>query len=244
MRKDFISVIIPVFNEEKRILPAIRNVSGYLAKHFHGFEIIIVDDGSRDNTIAKVEPLMSNNGSLTLLKNKKNMGKGFSIRRGVLASSGDFILTTDADLSTPIEEIEKLFYWINNGFDIAIGSRGLKESEIAVRQPWHRETMGKIFNLIVKAIVIKGIKDTQCGFKLFKSKTAKEIFTKSVINGFSFDVEILFIATKLGGKIKEVPIRWLNSPHSSVKIARDPFIMFTDLFRIRLNYLKGIYRQK
>lgn len=242
IKNELISVIIPAFNEEKRILPTIGNISDYLGKHFHGFEIIIVDDGSRDNTIAMVESLMSNNSSLLLLKNMENMGKGYSIRRGILASSGDFVLITDADLSTPIEELEKLFYWIDNGFDIAIGSRGLKESDIVVRQPRHREMMGKIFNLLVRAFVLREIKDTQCGFKLLRGDAAKEIFKRCVINGFSFDVEALSIAKELGFKIKEIPIRWLNSPKSKVKIAVDPFIMFVDLFRIKLNRMRGIYR--
>jgi dolichyl-phosphate beta-glucosyltransferase len=181
---------------------------------------------------------------IKLLRNNTNMGKGYSIKRGILASSGDSILMTDADLSTPIEELEKLSEWINRGFDIVIGSRGLKDSDIAIRQSWYREKMGKIFNLLVRAVVIGDFKDTQCGFKLFRGSVAKEVFKKSIINGFSFDVEILSIASRSGFSIKEVPVRWLNSPRSTVSIFRDPLIMFFDLVRIRLNHMLNIYNIK
>lgn len=244
MKKDFISVVIPAFNEANRLPPTIRKIWEYLNKNFNEFEIIIVDDGSKDSTAYEVESLIKIMEGIKLLRNNVNMGKGYSIKRGVLASSGDSILMTDADLSTPIEELEKLSEWINRGFDIVIGSRGLKDSDIAIRQPWHREKMGKIFNLLVRAVIVEKIKDTQCGFKLFRGSVAKEVFKKSVINGFSFDVEILSIASRSGFSIKEVPVRWLNSPHSTVSIFREPLIMFFDIVRIRLNHILNIYNIK
>jgi dolichyl-phosphate beta-glucosyltransferase len=244
MNKDFISVVIPAFNEANRLPPTIRKIWEYLNKNFNEFEIIVVDDGSRDSTASEVESLIKTMKGIKLLRNNTNMGKGYSIKRGILASSGDSILMTDADLSTPIEELEKLSEWINRGFDIVIGSRGLKDSDIAIRQSWYREKMGKIFNLLVRAVVIGDFKDTQCGFKLFRGSVAKEVFKKSIINGFSFDVEILSIASRSGFSIKEVPVRWLNSPRSTVSIFRDPLIMFFDLVRIRLNHMLNIYNIK
>lgn len=244
MKKDFISVVIPAFNEANRLPPTIRKIWEYLNKNFNEFEIIVVDDGSRDSTASEIESLIKTMKGIKLLGNNTNMGKGYSVKTGVLASSGNIILITDADFSTPIEEFEKLAEWINRGFDIVIGSRGLKDSDIAIRQPWYREKMGKIFNLLVRAVIIGDFKDTQCGFKLFKGSAAKEVFKKSVINGFSFDVEILSIASRSGFSIKEVPVRWLNSPHSAVSIFREPLIMFFDLVRIRLNHMLNIYNIK
>ena len=244
MNKDFISVVIHAFNEADRLPPTIRKIWEYLNKNFNKFEIIVVDDGSRDSTASEVESLIKTMKGIKLLRNNTNIGKGCSVKTGVLASSGNIILITDADLSTPIEELEKLAEWVNRGFDIVIGSRGLKDSDIAIRQPWYREKMGKIFNLLVRAVIIGDLKDTQCGFKLFRGSVAKEVFKKSIINGFSFDVEILSIASRSGFSIKEVPVRWLNSPHSTVSIFRDPLIMFFDLVRIRLNHMLNIYNIK
>lgn len=244
MNKDFISVVIHAFNEADRLPPTIRKIWEYLNKNFNKFEIIVVDDGSRDSTASEVESLIKTMKGIKLLRNNTNIGKGCSVKTGVLASSGNIILITDADLSTPIEELEKLAEWVNRGFDIVIGSRGLKDSDIAIRQPWYREKMGKIFNLLVRAVIIGDFKDTQCGFKLFRGSVAKEVFKKSIINGFSFDVEILSIASRSGFSIKEVPVRWLNSPHSTVSIFRDPLIMFFDLVRIRLNHMLNIYNIK
>jgi dolichyl-phosphate beta-glucosyltransferase len=149
---------------------------------------------------------------------------------------------SDADLSTPIEEVEKLLDPIlSEGYQVAIGSRALPGSDVRVHQPWYRENMGKVFNLFVQALVIGGIKDTQCGFKCFTGRAAKAIFSRQALDGFSFDVEALFIARKLGYKIKEVPIVWINSPASRVHVLRDPARMFTDLFKIRLWDLRGRY---
>jgi dolichyl-phosphate beta-glucosyltransferase len=159
----------------------------------------------------------------------------------VLSSSGALVLISDADLSTPIDEIEKLLPLISKECDIAIGSRGLPSSDIQVRQPWYREGMGKIFNTFVRLFVIGGIQDTQCGFKLFKGDVARRLFTASIITGFSFDVEILFLARKKGYTIKEIPVRWLNSPNSRVRLMRDPVFMLFDLIRIRMYWLLNKY---
>ncbi|MBI4824097.1 MAG: glycosyltransferase family 2 protein [Nitrospirae bacterium] len=239
MQKDSISVVIPAYNEELRILPTLNRLYEYLRANFRDFEIIVVDDGSKDGTSGIVGNIALSN--IRLIQHPVNRGKGSAVKHGILSSKGSLILISDADMSTPIEEIEKLIPFIESGFDIAIGSRGLKESEIALRQPWHRENMGKIFNIFVRGFLVRGIKDTQCGFKLFKAESAKRIFEKCTIAGFSFDVEALFLARRMGYKIKEVPIRWLDSPDSKVRIIQEPAKMLIDLLRIRLYWILGRY---
>jgi dolichyl-phosphate beta-glucosyltransferase len=236
-----ISVVIPAYNEEKRIAPTIERIWEYLDARPGEFEMLIVDDGSRDSTAALVKEIAGRLPNIGVLANERNMGKGHSIRKGILSAKGELMLISDADLSTPIEELEKLTPYLEE-FDIAIGSRGLKESDIAVRQPWYRERMGKSFNMLVRLLVVGGVKDTQCGFKLFRGDAARRVFELSRIKGFSFDVEALFIAKKLGYRIKEVPIRWLDSPASTVSVFSAPLRMFADLFKIRLNWMKGLYR--
>jgi dolichyl-phosphate beta-glucosyltransferase len=240
--KDSISIIIPAYNEELRIQPTIKRTHSYLRERYRDFEVIVVDDGSTDNTVSVVKSLGRELGNIRLLHYPGNSGKGYAVKTGVLASRGDFLLTCDADQSTPIEELEKLFPFLNKEFDIVIGSRGLRESDIVVRQPWYRERMGKTFNMLVRALVIGGVKDTQCGFKLFRGDVARRLFRESLISGFSFDVEILFLAEKGGFGIKEVPVKWLNSPNSRVRIVRDSMKMFIELFKIRAYWLSGKYR--
>jgi dolichyl-phosphate beta-glucosyltransferase len=163
---------------------------------------------------------------------------------GVSASGGECILFSDADLSTPIEEVEKLLPHLRESYDIAIGSRALNESQLLIHQPWYREMMGKTFNLLVQMLVMRGLRDTQCGFKIFKAETAREVFGKARINRFAFDVELLFIARKLGMRIKDVPVVWMHSRHSKVHILRDSLHMLTDLFRIKFYCLIGCYGKR
>ena len=238
---DFISVVIPAYNEETRIRSTLEKVHSYCTDRFGEFEIIIVDDGSSDETSALVKFLSQHRENVSLIRYAQNAGKGYAVRRGVLSSRGDLLLICDADLSTPIEELEKLMPFVDDDYDIAIGSRGLGDSRILERQPWYRERMGKTFNFFVRMLAIRGIRDTQCGFKLFKGDIARALFSKSRINGFSFDVEVLYLARRAGYKINEVPITWINSPFSRVVIIRDPLKMFLDLFKIRANSLTGKY---
>jgi dolichyl-phosphate beta-glucosyltransferase len=242
MRNEFISVIIPAYNEEQRIVPTVRRISEYLKDNWRDYEIVIVDDGSTDGTAKAVEELSGGLPNVSLLRSEKNRGKGSAVKKGVLLSRGELLLISDADLSTPIEEVEKLLPFMDEGFDIVIGSRGLGASEIDVRQPWYREGMGKTFNVLVRVLLMGGIKDTQCGFKLFRGDVARNVFEKSRIEGFSFDVEVLFLAGKMGCGIKEVPIRWINSPASKVRIVKDSVRMFIDILMTRLNWATGVHK--
>lgn len=242
--EEFLSVIIPAYNEEMRIGPTLTRMNEFLEKNFPGSEIIVVDDGSTDKTRQIVESIAAGPGKLRLISYPANQGKGHAVGKGVLASRGNLVLLSDADMSTPVEEVERLIPFIREGFDVAIGSRGLKESDIRVGQTWYRQRMGKTFNLMVRFISVKGIRDTQCGFKLFRGEVARSLFRKALIKGFAFDVEILFLAQKYGYRIKEVPIKWFNSPGSKVRLVRDPLKMFLELLKIRMYNLMGWYGQK
>jgi len=230
-----LSIIIPAYNEENRIGNSLKLILRYLSKQDYNFEIIVVDDGSSDRTIEKVKEIDSS-GKIKILKNEINKGKGYSIKKGMLEAMGEYQLFSDADLSTPIEELEKFWKYLNEGYDIVIGSRALKDSILEVRQPFYREFMGRAFNFIVRFILGFKIKDTQCGFKIFKKEVAKHIFSIQKIKGWSFDVEILYIASKLDYKIKEVPVRWINSPSSKVNPLKDALRMFFDVSRLKREY--------
>lgn len=229
----FLSVIIPAYNEEKRLGSSLEKIFAYLANQDYSYEVIVVDDGSRDTTSEVVEAFSRKKKEVKLIRNCRNEGKGFAVRRGMLAAQGEYLLFSDADLSTPIEEVEKLFVCLEDGYDIAIGSRG-PGARIEKRQPLLRQTMGKIFNILfIRFLVLKGIKDTQCGFKLFKRNTARDVFSRQRCTGFAFDVEILLISKQLGYRIKEQPIRWINSIDSKVNILRDSPAMLGELWQIK-----------
>ncbi len=229
----YLTVVIPAFNEEKRISTTLHQIDSYLASQAYSYEIIVVDDGSQDKTAPFVARLCNNMASIRLIKNGRNRGKGFSVKRGVMSARGEHILFSDADLSTPIEEVEKFISWFQDGYEVVIGSRGLPDSNILIHQPFHRESMGLVFNLLVQMLLIKGRKDTQCGFKGFQRQAAENIFRHSTINGFGFDVEVLYLADKLGYKIREVPITWRNSKNSSVRLISSSMGMLIDLLKIK-----------
>lgn len=238
MAKLSISVVIPAYNEEKRIGKTLRKILKYFENKKYDYEIIVVDDCSKDKTVHVAEFFKSKR--IKIIKNLCNLGKGGAVRKGMLSAKKKYVLFSDADLSTPIEQIEKFLPFIKK-YDVIIGSRALNDSEIRIKQPFYRVIMGRIFNLIVQILLLKGIKDTQCGFKLFTRKSAKKIFPKQTFKGFSFDVEILYIARKTGYKIKEVPVVWINSPESKVSALKDSIKMFIDLIKIRINSIKGKY---
>jgi dolichyl-phosphate beta-glucosyltransferase len=230
-----ISIVIPAFNEERRILPTLRMIDDYLRDNARRYEIIVVDDGSSDNTLEVVRGGSERFGHIRLIGNEINRGKGFSVKRGVLSAHHDLVLISDADLSTPIEEVAKFLPWVEKGYDVVIGSRALRESDIIRKQPWYRQTMGKTFNFLVRIIVLGGFRDTQCGFKMFRAAAGKKVFESLKTERFAFDVEALLRAKKIGYRIKEVPVRWVNSPQSRVRVLRDSARMFLDLVCIRLS---------
>ena len=231
-----ISIVIPAFNEEKRIASSLEKLSRFLKKRQEDFEVTVVDDASTDNTGQVVKKFSDKIPNLKVLRLDKSPyeGKGLAVNKGALAAKGEIVVFTDADFSTPIEEIDKLLAKINEGFDIAVGSRAVDRSLVKKRQGIAREFMGRIFNLLVQILVIRGINDTQCGFKAFKMPSSKGVFEKEKIFDFGFDVELLFLAKRNGLKITEVPVLWYNHPVSSVHPIHDSLAMFLDLIKIRL----------
>ncbi len=237
-----LSVVIPAYNEQERIEATIRRTLEYLAGRGFGFEVIVADDGSRDETALRVEALARGDRRLSVIRLPQNRGKGAAVRTGVLASRGVRVLFMDADLATPIEELEKLDPYLEQGYDVAIGSRGLTESDIRQRQPFPRELMGRTFNLIVRSLLLGGFRDTQCGFKLFTRAAAQELFGAQTLDGFAFDVEVLLLAKDRGYRIREVPVVWYHAPNSKVSPITDASRMFADLVRLRARRLAGRLR--
>jgi len=229
----FLSVVIPAYNEEKRLGETLQKIRDHLKDQNYSWEIILVDDGSTDGTLRVAEENLKGSPNSQILTRANNLGKGCSVREGILKARGQYILFSDADLSTPIEELDKCFSWIEEGYDIAIGSRGLRDSDVRIPQSLPRRTMGKIFNLIVRALVFKGIRDTQCGFKLFRREPALELFRHSRLRGFGFDVEILYSALKKGYKIKEIPVVWRNFPPSRVALLSSSAKMLFEILKLR-----------
>jgi len=227
-----LSVIIPVYNEEKRLKDSLTRTMEYLKSQPYKSEIIVVDDGSEDASVRMTRECL---GSFPhkVLENDVNRGKGYAVRQGMLAGEGEYLLFTDADLSTPIEEVKLFLEHLQNGYDCVIGSRGLETSNVEVPQGMIRESMGRVFNFFAVIFSFRGIRDSQCGFKCFKRNVAMEIFARQKLHGFSFDAEILYLAQKMKYKILEAPVTWRNSANSRVRMFSDPPKMFWDLFRIR-----------
>ena len=193
----------------------------------------MVDDGSTDGTADVVDRMIREGLLMHLIRHSENRGKGAAVRTGVMAATGRLVLFTDADLSTPIADLEPLVRALDNGADVAIGSRAVDRSLIEVHQPIHRETMGRIFNKFVQVILLPGVKDTQCGFKAFRTEAARELFSTMITTGFDFDPEILYRARRRGMKIVEVAVHWRNSPDTRVSAVKDSVSMFVSLFRVR-----------
>ncbi|MGQ0549333.1 MAG: dolichyl-phosphate beta-glucosyltransferase [Armatimonadota bacterium] len=236
-----VSIIVPAYNEERRIEQTVRAVMDYMAGRYGYYEIIVSDDGSQDRTGAIVDRLEHEALPVRLVRAERNRGKGSAVRLGVAASTGDLVLITDVDLATPIEEMERLRTPIESGADIAIGSRGMRDSELVVRQPFHREFMGRFFNTLVQLMLLPGVCDTQCGFKLFRGTVARRLFAHTMIDGFAFDVEVLGLAARAGYHITEVPVRWFHMQPSKVRLGRDGPRMFRDLIRVATHLRIGRY---
>jgi dolichyl-phosphate beta-glucosyltransferase len=238
-----ISIIIPAYNEQTRLPETLSRIEDYFRTadwEFH--EILVVDDGSKDKTAEAAEAVARTNPNVRVLRNPGNRGKGYSVRHGMLEARGQWRLFSDADLSAPIEELEKLRCTVASGnYEVAIGSRAIDRSLIGVHQPGFRENMGRFFNLVMRAATGLAIADTQCGFKLFRADVAEEIFSRQQLERFGFDAEILFIAKQRGYRIAEVPVRWNHVEGSKVGMMTG-LHAFGELAEVRLNDLRGKYR--
>lgn len=228
------AVIIPAYNEDQRILPTLERVRDYLSGQNYSWSVTLISDGSSDRTVGIGQEFAAQNPGFHVIDYKPNRGKGYAVRTGMLSVEGDMILFSDADLAAPIEEVEKLLEHMKAGADVAIGSRPLKDSDLEIRQPFYREMLGRAFNFAVQLMAIRGIKDTQCGFKLFTQKAARDVFSRCKLDGFSFDFEALMVARDLGYRIDEVPIRWRHQEGSKVVLMRDGPRMLRDLVKLRL----------
>lgn len=242
-----LSIVIPAFNEENRLGATLARIHDYFSGRspaLAGIEVIVVDDGSTDATARVAQDLSRSMLCLRVISNGRNRGKGYSVGQGILHARGRIALFTDADLSSPIEECERLFDAIQAGNDIAIGSRAIDRTLIAVHQSRFREIAGIIFNRLVRMFTGLSIEDTQCGFKAFLLPACHIIFEQQRIEGFGFDPEILFLARRHGLRIAEVPVSWSHHPATKVHVYRDSIVMFLDLLRIRLNGVLGRYPVK
>jgi len=226
-----LSVVIPSYNEEKRLEPGLRQALGYLAGRGISYELLVVDDGSRDRT-ADLAAAFAAQG-VRVLRHERNRGKGAAVRTGVLASRGYRVLLSDADFSTPIAELPKLERCLANGTPLVIGSRGLADSQVRQRQPFYRETMGKIFNRLIRLFGVRGIRDTQCGFKLLAGDVGRGLAAELTIDGFAWDVELIWLARRRGYRVAEVGVVWINSPDSRVDPIRSSFSMLRDVALMR-----------
>lgn len=239
--KIYLSIVIPAYNEEKRLESTLKKISFFLQKQDFKSEIVLVDDGSTDATLGLANRLASELSlNLVALKNSTNMGKGAALKKGMLAANGEIIMFTDADLSTPIEELKKFLPYLSD-YQLVIGSRKIKGAEILVHQPFYRELMGKFYTALARSILGVSVSDFTCGFKVFTQEAAKAIFSRLKVFNWSFDAEVLYLAKKLGYQIKEVPVVWSDCPNTKVKLRRDVFSSFFGLLQIRLSDLRKEY---
>ena len=237
-----LSIVIPAYNEERRLPKTLDSIFAYLHERPCRAEVLVVDDGSSDQTREIVNSLQSRYPALRLVPNEGNRGKGFSVRHGMLEARGEVALFTDADLSTPIEEADKLLAALRNeGYDAAIGSRAVDRGLIEVHQSAIREQAGIFFNRMVRWILAIDFSDTQCGFKAFRTERARFIFEQQRAERFGFDPEVLFLAKRNGLRVAEIPVRWSHDSATKVNVAGDGLQMFFELLRIRWDALRGRY---
>jgi dolichyl-phosphate beta-glucosyltransferase len=240
--RPYLSIVIPALNEEQRLPASLAKIDAFLKTQPYTAEVVIVENGSTDNTVAVVERFMADHPYVRLFAGEPR-GKGRAVRRGMLAARGAYRFLCDADLSMPIEEVSKFFPPAENGYDVVIGSREAKGA-VRYNEPYHRHLMGRINNLIIKMFAVRGFEDTQCGFKLVSAAAAEDLFGVSVINGIGFDVEILFVAQRRGYKIAEIPIHWYFDADSRMRLVKDSLGMLREVLEIRRNWRRGIYARK
>ena len=235
----FLSLIIPAYNEEQRLPRTLTQIQAFLSEQPYESEVLVVENGSQDRTAAVAEEF----GAAVRLLREPNRGKGLAVRRGMLEASGEFRFICDADLSMPIEEVNRFLPPTLDDYDIAIASREVLGA-VRHNEPAYRHWIGRTFNLLVRAMAVPGFQDTQCGFKCFTAEAAEALFPLQRIDGWTFDVELLYVALRLGYRVKEVPINWYYFPGSRVSIVQDSWLMLTDLFRIRRNWRRELYQPK
>ena len=228
-----LSVVVPCYNEEQRLPRTIELIERYLDARGEPYELILVDDGSADETRKVMDEAAARHPAVKIVALPKNRGKGRALAEGVQVSRGETVLVTDADLSTPIDELPKLEAALAKGAGVAIGSRAVRGSRVELAQPLYRVLMGKAFNLIVQAVLLPGIWDTQCGFKLFRGDIARDVFAGLTTDGFGYDPEVLYLAKKKGMRIAEVPVVWRNSAPTKVSAVRSSLDMFRHVLRVR-----------
>ena len=236
-----LSIVIPAYNESARIEDALERVMSCVAEQGWDAEVLVIDDGSKDDTAAIVQRWMTTHERLHLVQNPGNKGKGYSVRNGLLQAAGEIVMFTDADLSAPMEEAERLFKSLADGADVAIGSRWMDRTRQTIHQPLYRQFFGRCFNWITRTVMGLPFKDTQCGFKAFKRPAAQVIFRLQTIERWGFDPEILFIARKLKYVIREVPVTWGHDERSRMSYIKDGMKMLEDMARIRMNSIAGRY---
>lgn len=237
-----LTIIIPAFNESKRILKALNDIDSYVSrtKTQEKFKVIVVDDGSLDNTREVVKNWIQNESKnkelFSVISYVPNRGKGYAVQEGFFRASTELVLYTDADGACPIQEVEKLLPWASNGYDIVVGSRIIESQDTKVKMSFLRRVIGRGFHLVLSLLNLAEIKDTQCGFKLFKSTCAKKLAQNQKCFNYSFDIEYLFLAKKFGFKLKEVPVNWYHASGSKVNLFKDSIKMFIEVLKIRFVY--------
>ena len=236
-----LSIIIPAYNEERRLPDAIKKISAWMRSVTFAVEILIVENGSQDRTTEIGEAYARHFDNIIVLHSSK--GKGAAVREGMLHGRGEYLFICDADLSMPIAEIENFLPACAAGYDIVIGSREAVGAR-RYNEPFHRHITGRVFNAIVRLLAVPGFDDTQCGFKLFRREVARDIFMRQTISGWTFDVEVIYLALKYGYRVTEVPINWYFNPDSRISILQDTWQMFYDLMRIRLNAWRSVYDRR
>ena len=237
------SIIIPAYNESERLAVSLPKVLDYLDRLGAPAEIVVVNDGSSDDTAEVVRRFARLHPEVRLVENPGNRGKGYSVRNGMLAATGDVLLFTDADLSSPITEAGKLFEAIEQGVDVAIGSRWLRAELQTERQPWHRQLYGRLFNLALRITLGLNYRDTQCGFKAFTRAAAQTVFPRQRVERWGFDPELLFLANKFNLRTVEVPVAWAHDHRSKISPVRDGLKMGVEMLSVRWNDMKGLYQK-
>lgn len=238
----FVSLVIPTYNEERRLRDSLVAIQEYIKEKPYSVEIIVADDGSMDKTTSVAKECLDGNCSHSILTSSKNGGKGHAVKRGILYAKGKYIVFMDADLSTPISELDRFLEILDKGCDVVIGTRKSREASVMKRQPLYRELLGKGFTFLSNMLLVRGVSDFTCGFKGFEKEAGQDIFRRQLIHNWSFDAEILFLANKLGYKIKEIPVTWFDAEGSKVRLSRDIIGSLKGILQIRLNYALGIYR--